>query len=98
MVEIGLDNLFDFLGHNIDVSYQDVFVLKYTGLPDKKWNKTNMIDPLIISQRRSGCFLFFMITVHPYQFYPKFKYSFMHFRYCVQLLLDTYGVDAIIDT
>ena len=36
MVEIGLENLFDFLGHNIDVSYQDVFVLKYTGLPDKK--------------------------------------------------------------
>ena len=34
-VENRLNKLFDFLGQNIYVSYQDVFVITYTGLHDE---------------------------------------------------------------
>ena len=36
--------------------------------------------------------------VHLYQAHPKYKYSCMTFRECIQLPLQVYGIDAIIDT
>ena len=56
-VENGLSKIFDFRGQKIDVSDQDVFNLKYSGLHDKKGNKTNIKDPLTVAQMWSGRFL-----------------------------------------
>ena len=54
----GLDRLFGLWGHNIDVSDQDVFILKNTGLRNDEGKKINISNPLTVYQRRSGYFLF----------------------------------------
>ena len=38
-----------------------------------------------------------MVTVHPDRAYPKCKHSHMNFRACVQLPLDTDGIDSSIN-
>ena len=38
------------------------------------------------------------MTVHPDQADPKFKHVRMTCRACVQIPLDSYGIDSIIDT
>ena len=45
-VENGLKKLFNLQGHTIDVSYQAIFTLKYSGLCDEEGNKINISDPL----------------------------------------------------
>ena len=97
-VENGLSKIFDFWGQTIDVSDQDVFILKDSGLHYEEGKKINVSDLLTAAQRRSGRFLSFMMTVHPYQADPNFDYSCMTCRACVQLPLDVDGIDASIDT
>ena len=97
-VENGLSNIFDFWGQTIDVYYQIVFILKYSGLHDEEVKKTNIRDPLTVAQRRSGHFLSFMITVHTDQTDLNCNYICMTCRACVQLPLDVDGIDSIIDT
>ena len=69
-VENGLIKIFNLRGQTIDVSDQDVLILKDSGIHDEEGKKTNVSDLLTGSQRRSGSFLYFMMTVHPYQADP----------------------------
>ena len=55
-VENGLSKIFDFRGQTIDVSDQAIFILNDSGIHDEEGNKTNVSDPLIEYQRRSGRF------------------------------------------
>ena len=80
------------------MSDQAIFFLKDSGLHDEEGNKTNVRDPITASQRRSGCFLYFMMTVHPYQAGPNFNYIRMACRECIQIPLDVDGIYASIDT
>ena len=70
-VKNGFSKLFNFRGHTIDVSYQAVFILKYSGLHYKEGEKTNVRNPLTAAQRRSSSFLSFMMMVNPDQSDPK---------------------------
>ena len=97
-VESGIIKIFDLQGHTIGVSDQAVFILNYSGLHDEEVNKTNVRDPLTESQRGSGHFMSFMMTVHPYQSDTNYNYSCMTCRSCIQLPLDVDGIDSIIDT
>ena len=94
----GLSDLFDLQGQTIDMSDQSVFTLKDSGNHDKRGGEINIINQLTSTQRQLGHFVSFMITVHQYQADPKFKYSNMTCRACVQLPLDVYGIDDNIDT
>ena len=69
-VEIGLCKIFNLPVQTIDVSDQAVFILNHLGLHDEEGKKTNVRDPLKAAQRRSGLFLYFMMTVHPDQADP----------------------------
>ena len=80
------------------MSDQAVFILKDSGLYNEEGKKTNVSKPLTASQRRSGRFLSFMMTVQPDQADPNCNYSCMTFRACVQLPLDVDGIDSRIDT
>ena len=73
---------------------QAVFILTYSGIHDEEGKKNNVSDPLTGGQRRSGHFLYFFITVHPYQADP----NCMTFRACIKLPLDVDGIDASIDS
>ena len=97
-MENGLSKLFNFWGHTIDVSDQEVFTLKYSGLHDEEGNKTNVRDPLIVGQRLSGSFLSFMIMVHPYKDDTNCKHSPMNCRDCIKLTWYVYGIDYSIGT
>ena len=97
-VENGLSKLFDLWVNTIDTSDQDVFTLNHSGLHDKEGGKINTSDPLTSAQRRSGRFLYFMITVQPEQAGPNCKHSRMNCRACVQLLIDVDEIDVIINT
>ena len=94
----GLKNLFGFQGETIDVFDQAVFTLKYSGLHDKEGKKINISYPLTVTQRGSGCFLLFMMMVHPEQADTKFKNIRMAFVDGFQIGLDVHGIYAIIDT
>ena len=48
-VKNGLSNIFDIWVQTIDMSYQDVFILKDLGLHDKEGKKTNVIEPLTVA-------------------------------------------------
>ena len=48
----GLSKLFDFRGHTIDVSDQDIFIFKDLGLHDEEGKKTDVSDPITAAQRR----------------------------------------------
>ena len=52
-----------------------------------------MNDQLTADQRRSGSFMSFIITVHPDQADTKYKYSSITCMACVQISLDTNGID-----
>ena len=65
-LENGLREIFDFWGQTIDMSDQASFILKDSGLHDEEGKKTNVSNLLTEYQRRSGSFLSFMTTVHPY--------------------------------
>ena len=66
-VENGLSKLFNLRIQTINVSDQAVFILKDSGCHDERGKKTNVSDLLTTTPRRSGIFLSFMMTVHPYQ-------------------------------
>ena len=72
-VENGLSNLFDFHGQTIGVSDQAIFILKDSVLCDEEGKKTNVSDPLTVSQRRSGRFLVFNEDGPPRPGWPKLK-------------------------
>ena len=97
-VENGLSKLFNFRVQTIDMSDQDVFTLKDSGLHDEEGKKINISDRITASQRQSGCFVSFMMTSHPHQADLNSKKSNITFRACVQIPLDVDGIDAIIDT
>ena len=97
-MENRISKIFDFWVQTIDVSNQIIFILNDSGLHDEEGKKTNVSGPLTAAQRRSGSFLFFMMTVHPYQADKKCNYSRMTCRYFIKLPLDVYGIDASIDT
>ena len=97
-VENGLSKLFGFWVKTIDTSDQDFFTLNHSGLHDKEGGKINTSDPLTSAQRRSGRFLYFMMTVQPEQAGPNCKHSRMNCRACVQLLIDVDEIYAIINT
>ena len=63
-VKNGLSKLFNLRGHNFDVSYQAVFTLEDSDLHDEQGKKINASDPLTATQRRSGRFSSFMVTVY----------------------------------
>ena len=42
----GLEKLFNLLGHKIDVSDHDVFVLKYAGLNEEEVRKTTVVESI----------------------------------------------------
>ena len=94
----GISKLFDFQGQTIDVSGQAVLILKDSVLHYYELNKTNVSYPLTTVQRRSGLYLSFMVTVHPYQSDTNLNYSRMTFRSCIQFPLDVDGIDVSIDT
>ena len=68
------------------------------GLHNEEGNKIHISDLIKATQGRSGCFLYFMVAVHPDQADPKFRHIHMTFRYCVQFPLYLYGIYAINDT
>ena len=84
-MENGISKIFDFWGHTIDVSDQAVFTLKDSGLDDEEGKKNNVIDPLIVGQRRSGSFLSLMMMVHPDKANTNCKHSPMNCRACIKL-------------
>ena len=55
-VENWLIKLFDFRGQTIDVSDQEVFILKDSGIHDEERTKTNVNGTLTAGQKRSGSF------------------------------------------
>ena len=83
-VEHLLSKLFDFRGQTIDVSYQAIFTLKYSGIYDEEGNKININNLLTASQRRSVQFLLFTMAVNPNQADPKCKHNHTTFRAFVQ--------------
>ena len=97
-MENGLNKLFNLQLQTIDVYDQAVLILKYLGLHDEQGKKINISDLLTKTQRRSGHFLSFMMTVHSYQADPKSKHIRMTCRECVQLPLDLYAIGPFIDT
>ena len=92
----GLSKIFGLPSQTIDVSDQAVFTLKDFFLRDYEGKKTSVSNLFRASQRRSGSFWSFLMTVHPYQYDPNCKHSRIPFRECIQLPLDVYGIDAII--
>ena len=68
------------------------------GLHDDEGKKKYVSDPLTTAQRRSGCFLYFMMTVHTDQADPKCNHSCMTCRACIKLPLYVDGIDSSIDT
>ena len=74
----GRINLFNFWGETIGVSDQAILALKHSGLHDEEGEKINIINPLTSSQRKSGCFLFSVVAVQPYQDDPKYKHNLMN--------------------
>ena len=96
-VENGLNKLFYFRGQTIDVLGQSLFILNNSGIHDEEGEKKNVRDPLTEAQRRAGCFLSFMMTVHPDQADPNCNYSSMTCRACIQLPLDVDKIYASID-
>ena len=80
-----LSKLFDLRGQTIDVYDQAVLILKYLCINDKKGKKKNVSDPLTADQRRSGRFVSFMMTVHPYQADTNYNHSSMTCIACIQL-------------
>ena len=96
-MENRLSKIFNFHGQTIDLSYQAIFTLKDLVICDEEGKKKNASNPLIAGQRRSCCFLSFLITVHSYQAGPNFKHIRMTCRSFIQLPLDVDGIDVIID-
>ena len=84
-VGIGLCKIFDLPVQTIDVSDQAVFILNHLGLHDEEGKKTNVRDPLIVGQRRSGSFLSLMMMVHPDKANTNCKHSPMNCRACIKL-------------
>ena len=97
-MENGLSKIFYLQGQKIDVSDQAVFTLVNSGLHDEEGRKTNVSNPLTASQRRSGSFLSFMMTVHPDQADPNCNHNCMTCREFFKLPPDVYWIDASIDT
>ena len=97
-VENRLRKFFNFQDQTTYISDQAVFTLKDSGLYDEEGDKVNTSDPITESQRRSGHFLYFIITVDPDQADPNCKHSRMNCRACVQLPLGLYGINSIINT
>ena len=96
-MENGLSKLFNFRGQTIDVSDQDVFILKDSVLHDEEVKKTNVSDLFTADQSLSGSFLSFMMTVHSYQDDKNCNHSRMICRECIQLPLYVYEIDASTD-
>ena len=94
----GLSKIFDFRGHIIDTSDQAVFTLKDSGLNDEEGEKKNTSDSITASQIQSGSFVLLMLSVHPDQADTNCKHSHMTCKSCVQLPLDSNGIDASINT
>ena len=70
-----MGQVFDFQGQTIDVSYQEIFTLKYLGLHDEEGKKINISDLITVTQRQLCHFLSLMMTVHPEQDDPTCKHS-----------------------
>ena len=90
--------IFDFQGHIIDVSIQEIFVLTDAGLNYAEGEKITIGDPLSEGQRRTGRLLFFTITVYLYKSISKRTYRRMPSRDRVKLPLYIDGIYARIET
>ena len=67
--------------------------------PSWLWRKEKKHEwPTHNSPEAIGLIFYFMMMVHPDQDDPKSNPSHMTCRSCVNLLLDLYSIDAIIDT
>ena len=97
-VEIFLIKLFNLQARTIDMSDQDVFTLKDSGLHDEEGKEIITSNPLTAAHRQSGHFLSFIMTVHPYQAGPNYKHISITCRACIQLPLYVNGINISIDT